>query len=710
MTTLAPPPAALDAPPVPQRAGERAFDYYLGVPEPSWLGAIDLGPDGVAPAGGGVPKFVSAARLVRYRTSGDRWPVAAACRYAIDSGAYIALTGRNPDVPWFADPDVYGGMIARFADNNGYPPDFCAPQDYPCEPGALAATGLTVRDHQDLTLDSYLWLTTEFPMVPWIPVLQGQRPGDHADHAAMYADAGVNLAAAHRVGVGSICRLDELDGLVERIAHLEDLAAAGLKLHGFGIKTSALPLIGHLLASADSMAWSLNARKNNTRLPGCDHAGDCRNCYRYAVRWRERVLATMPGSKENPMPNSITATIYPAELRKGDVIIHPGTAVPVIYLESTVKSSRPTVAVIRVKDAPAFDLEVFDPGTSVQVLSRGSVDPLFAGNHRRRPHQFVPLTDDAGMCGECGRPGTPGKCLPDDKTVPRPRRTKQRAAAPQIELFDMQAFAATVSADLGLTKTARAGQIPLADVEWGAYGKVKNVYYPDGSVCKEMSGYVTQMPRVDTGGINGFKKQFVGKPLLHMVFSHPTKSEYGSATSISAVPDTVFTVLEPPADMPLRQKMSLSRRILFQDLAPGDTFYIWTEPGLENALDKHGIRHDRRPRYHVQGPPERTAEKDTWQVAVVCDTADITTITHRGNDHVDVEDPRKARWRNAKDPAPAAQGRRGEYAEANRPFDPISEATEQARAAAVDAGPVVTVLPLFDLDEMAAAVDAALTE
>lgn len=296
----------------------RQFTYYLGVPEPSWLGRCD-----------GVPKFVSAARFDRYVTGGDRWPVRSASTYAIDSGAYIALTGSNKTVPWFDDPDVYGGKILRFIDNTGYPPEFAAIQDFPCEPPAQRATGLTVRDHQDLTTDSYVWMVREFPMVPWIPVLQGEKPGDHVDHANMYADRGIDLASCHRVGVGSICRLTELDGLLERINQLEDLAAQGLKLHGFGLKTDALPLIGHVLASADSMAWSAhvrhNARRNPIRLPDCTHVGDCRNCYRYAVHWYERVLArlTDPGHtdpglfSELPDRHAAPPPRRPRPLRRG---------------------------------------------------------------------------------------------------------------------------------------------------------------------------------------------------------------------------------------------------------------------------------------------------------------------------------------------------------------------------------------------------------
>lgn len=276
----------------------REFTYYLGVPEPSWLGNHDVGPDG-AYLCSGVPKFVSAARMARYRTDAERWPVASACTYAIDSGAYIALNGTNTDVPWYADPDTYGGMILRFISNNGYPPDFCAPQDWPCEPPVRAKTGLTVRQHQQYTLDSYLWLVREFYMVPWIPVLQGWDAADYLDHERMYLDAGVDLAAAHRVGIGSICRRGHLPAIVDVV---EQFADRGYRLHGFGIKTTALPIIGHLLRSADSMAWSFNARHSNIRLPECTHAGDCRNCYRYAVQWREQVLASLASASNRPAP------------------------------------------------------------------------------------------------------------------------------------------------------------------------------------------------------------------------------------------------------------------------------------------------------------------------------------------------------------------------------------------------------------------------
>jgi hypothetical protein len=106
----------------------------------------------------------------------------------------------------------------------------------------------------------------------------------------MYADAGVDLAAAGRVGVGSICRRAHLPEIVEVV---QQFAESGYALHLFGVKLTALPLVGRWARSADSMAWSATARWGRIRLPECTHRGDCRNCYRYASAWRRHVLADL---------------------------------------------------------------------------------------------------------------------------------------------------------------------------------------------------------------------------------------------------------------------------------------------------------------------------------------------------------------------------------------------------------------------------------
>ena len=59
---------------------------------------------------------------------------------------------------------------------------------------------------------------------------------------------------------------------------------------GFGIKTSGLHRYGHLLASADSMAWSYSARRAPA-LSGCTGHRNCANCLTYDTTWRQHILA-----------------------------------------------------------------------------------------------------------------------------------------------------------------------------------------------------------------------------------------------------------------------------------------------------------------------------------------------------------------------------------------------------------------------------------
>lgn len=44
-----------------------------------------------------------------------------------------------------------------------------------------------------------------------------------------------------------------------------------MRLHGFGLSLGALRLVGHLVSSADTQAWSYAARRQHIRLPGCTH-------------------------------------------------------------------------------------------------------------------------------------------------------------------------------------------------------------------------------------------------------------------------------------------------------------------------------------------------------------------------------------------------------------------------------------------------------
>ncbi len=135
-------------------------------------------------------------------------------------------------------------------------------------------------------MESYLHLTATAPELPWVPVLQGWEMDDYFDHLEQYAKAGVRLAELPLVGLGSICRRQGTKMAEELV---RGLWMCGVKLHGFGFKILGLQKVAPFMESADSMAWSYQARKREP-LPGCKHLS-CANCFRYATKWRESVLS-----------------------------------------------------------------------------------------------------------------------------------------------------------------------------------------------------------------------------------------------------------------------------------------------------------------------------------------------------------------------------------------------------------------------------------
>jgi hypothetical protein len=90
-------------------------------------------------------------------------------------------------------------------------------------------------------------------------------------------------------------------------------ANRGYRLHGFGVKVGGLRRIGHLLQSADSLAWSYAARKREVRLSDEAHAelgvpthsGVCNNCYAWAATWREDVLQALRDADAAPRQEAL---------------------------------------------------------------------------------------------------------------------------------------------------------------------------------------------------------------------------------------------------------------------------------------------------------------------------------------------------------------------------------------------------------------------
>lgn len=239
--------------------------FYLGTHMTGWMSAL------------AVPLFVSRRRLAKRK----RLP-ASAGPFAIDSGGFqeLDLFGQ-----WTVTADQYAEEVRRWSETIGNV-QWAAAMDWMCEPFVVRKTGLSVAEHQRRTVASIRELRDLAPGLPWVPVLQGYTHDEYYRCWDMYEAAGLDLTAEPLVGLGSVCRRQ---GTTFAAQLIRDLAQGGLRLHGFGLKTTGLAACAEYLTSADSMAWSAAARRRPVRLPGCSHL-KCASCLKWALKWRRRVL------------------------------------------------------------------------------------------------------------------------------------------------------------------------------------------------------------------------------------------------------------------------------------------------------------------------------------------------------------------------------------------------------------------------------------
>lgn len=249
--------------------------FYLGTHEPTWLARTS------------VPLFISARRLRNRK----RLPRAIGT-WALDSGAFTELTMYGT---WKTDPETFASEAKRYAEEIGNMM-WAAPQDWPCEPAVIEGgqmgklkvpgTKLSVCEHQRKTIENWLLLRKIAPGIPFIPVLQGWHYEDYLSHLGQWYAAGAKLHCLATVGLGSVCRRQDTDMVEQLIRELR--MVHHICIHAFGFKMLGLARASRWLASADSLAWSLDARHGKP-LPGCKHK-NCANCMNYALLWRNRVL------------------------------------------------------------------------------------------------------------------------------------------------------------------------------------------------------------------------------------------------------------------------------------------------------------------------------------------------------------------------------------------------------------------------------------
>jgi len=178
-------------------------------------------------------------------------------RVLVDSGAFTELDrfGRyRHGVREYADE------IARLHAEGVVEIEAAVAQDFMCEPFMLAKTGMAVGDHQRMTIERFDSIMDLAPPVAIMPVLQGFAIEDYLRHLEAYGD---RLKPSAWVGVGSVCKRQGDPRAIVAVLQAIHRARPDLRLHGFGVKTTALlhPGVRELLWSADSMAWSFAARK-----------------------------------------------------------------------------------------------------------------------------------------------------------------------------------------------------------------------------------------------------------------------------------------------------------------------------------------------------------------------------------------------------------------------------------------------------------------
>ena len=210
--------------------------FFVGVHHPNKAGHVQLA-------------MVSANAL---RDRQSCFPVG---DWLLDSGAFTIINkhGGYPDTV-----ESYAAIIRRFSRCGNLLA--AVAQDYMCEPFVLQRTGLTVAEHQRLTVERYVaLLSCDTAGISIMPVLQGYEPNEYVDHIRQY---GPLLTKGMWVGVGSVCKRNAKPLTARTVFEAIHAERPDLRLHGFGIKITALhdQRVRDLLFSADSMAWSYAAR------------------------------------------------------------------------------------------------------------------------------------------------------------------------------------------------------------------------------------------------------------------------------------------------------------------------------------------------------------------------------------------------------------------------------------------------------------------
>jgi hypothetical protein len=246
--------------------------FYLGAHRYNW--ACDGQTD--------QPLFIS-DRTLRRRSDAPFEP--SVVPIGIDSGGFTEVSQNRH---WSAGAFDYAMRVRRYMAELGNI-DFVAQQDWMCEPGMLALTRMSVRQHQQFTINNYLTLRDTLPEAPWAPTIQGWTIGEYYDHIEQWYARGVELHKLDRVCVGSVCRRENP---ITTALILNGIASEGIRVHAFGVKAEVLELCADAIVSSDSMAWSthMRAERNGAKKKGLPFEHFDPNSLQCALGWVEKTI------------------------------------------------------------------------------------------------------------------------------------------------------------------------------------------------------------------------------------------------------------------------------------------------------------------------------------------------------------------------------------------------------------------------------------
>ena len=168
--------------------------------------------------------------------------------FMMDSGAFAVILkyGKYP-----YSPEAYALGIEKWH------PDIAWTMDYPCESSARKEGGYDVKRSQEMTIDNQIRLLDLNANTQM--VVQGWTVQDYLENLDRIKDQG--LLTEH-LGIGSVCRRGQNKEIARIVRAIHNSVPSWVKLHGFGIKVSALKETDarFLLHSADSESWDYERR------------------------------------------------------------------------------------------------------------------------------------------------------------------------------------------------------------------------------------------------------------------------------------------------------------------------------------------------------------------------------------------------------------------------------------------------------------------